>query len=151
MPFSEKKPLLLVRCQNNIIFIIFFVKRTLVLIFRGHITHLWPQGTPSGTPNHNPYHQTVVFFLCPNHMTKTLLARNHRVKKHLSFLCEKDPSLGLQRPYHTSMAIGDPLRHPKPQPIPPNYCIFPLSKLYDKNTARKVSLSQKDIISIIFL
>ena len=76
----------------------FFVKRTLVWLFRGHITHLWPQGTPSGTPNHNPYHQTIAFFLCPSYITKSLLARCHRVKKtsSLSFFCEKDPSLVLQ-------------------------------------------------------
>ena len=31
------------------------------------------------------------------------------------------------------MAIGDPLRHPKPQPVPPNYCVFPLSKKKKKD------------------
>ena len=82
-----------------------------------------------------------------------ILARCHHVKitLSLSFSCKKDPCLGLLRPYHTSKAIGDPLRHPKPQPIPPNYCVFPLSKLHDKNTASKVPSRQNNIISIIFL
>ena len=107
-----------------------------------HLRHSKPQPIP---PNYCIFH-------CPSYVTKTQLARCHRVKtiSSLSFFCEKHPSLVLYRPYHTSMAIGNPLRHPKPQFVPPNYCVFPLSKLYDKNTATsKVSLSQKNIISII--
>ena len=128
----------------------FFVKWPIVWL--GHITHLWPYGTPSGTQMHNPYHQTFAFFLCSSNLVKTHLARRHLIKKTLSisFLCE-NPSLGLQGPYHTSMAIGNPLRHPRPQPLPPNYCILPLSKLCDRSTGSKVSSNKKNIISVLFL
>ena len=81
-----------------------------------------------------------------------MLTRRHPIKRasSLSVFCEKYPGLGLNRPFYTSMAMGDPLRDPKPQLILPNCGILLFSKLCDKYTTSKVSSHQNNILSVIF-
>ena len=63
---------------------------------------------------------------------KIQLPRCHHVNITSSFIfCEKDSGMGLLMPYHTSLAIGDPLKHQKPQPEPRNYCGFPFSFFWE--------------------
>ena len=63
---------------------------------------------------------------------KIQLPRCHHVNITSSFIfCEKDSGMGLLTPYHTSLAIRFPLKHQKPQPVPPNYCGFPFSFFWE--------------------